>query len=80
LAGDFHLAAMGRLTVAGPGATQVEILVGPGAQTGNPLALLLQPPQFDWFSLENKLHPHLGRPRHHHGEDRVLRGRRSHDH
>jgi len=48
LSGDFHLAFIGHVAVDGPGSTQLEILVGPGAQTPSPLAWTLQPPQFDW--------------------------------
>ena len=53
LAGDFHLACAGRVATSGPGATQVEILAGPGAQTGNPLAATLTAPQFDFQTTTN---------------------------
>ena len=48
ISGDFHLASMGRVSTSGPGATQSEVLVGPGAQNGNLLAATLGGPQFDW--------------------------------
>jgi alkaline phosphatase D len=48
VAGDFHLASAGRVSTSGPGASQIEVLVGPGAQTGNILAATLTGPQFDW--------------------------------
>ena len=39
VAGDFHLASVQRVSVSGAGEKQHEILVGPGAQVGNPLAI-----------------------------------------
>jgi alkaline phosphatase D len=53
LAGDFHLASAQRVATSGPGATQIEILAGPGAQSGNPLAFGLGAPQFDFASTTN---------------------------
>lgn len=54
VAGDFHLASLGKVGVAGaPGATQTEVLVGPGAQTGNPLAAFLNEPQFSFSTTTN---------------------------
>jgi len=53
VAGDFHLASMGHVDTDGLGADQVEVLVGPAAQTGNPLAVTLGAPQFDWASSDN---------------------------
>jgi alkaline phosphatase D len=53
VAGDFHLASMGRVAASGAGSTQLEVLVGPGGQNGNVLAGTLGPPQFDWSSREN---------------------------
>ncbi len=50
VAGDFHLASVGRVSTSGVGSTQTEILVGPGAQVANPLVLSVRPPQFDWSS------------------------------
>lgn len=50
IAGDFHLASAGRVARSGPGATQIELLVGPGANTANPLAFTLGGPQFDFAS------------------------------
>lgn len=54
LSGDFHFASCGRVSPSGPGANAVELLVGPGAQTPNPLwALLVDDPQFDFASGTN---------------------------
>jgi len=53
VAGDFHFASIGRVSGSGFGSTQTEILVGPGAQTGNPASFLLRGPQFDWSSMTN---------------------------
>lgn len=53
LAGDFHLASAGRVATSGPGSTQLELLAGPGAQTGNLLAAFLNGPQFDFATREN---------------------------
>lgn len=50
VSGDFHMASVGRVSTSGAGASQTEILVGPGAQTGNPLAASARAPQFDWSS------------------------------
>lgn len=53
LSGDFHLASLGRVAESGLGATQLEILSGPGGQTQNPLWSILYAPQFDWASGTN---------------------------
>jgi phosphodiesterase/alkaline phosphatase D-like protein len=54
VSGDFHLAKMGFVSPEGsPGATQVEVLVGPGAQGGNALASTLIADHFHWKSTEN---------------------------
>jgi phosphodiesterase/alkaline phosphatase D-like protein len=53
VAGDFHLASAGRVATSGAGARQVEVLVGPGAQSPNPLYTSLRAPQFDWASGTN---------------------------
>ena len=54
VAGDFHLASVQRVSVSGAGQKQNEILVGPGAQVGNPLAIGLSlRDQFDWSSTRN---------------------------
>lgn len=50
VAGDFHLACMGRISMAGPGRQAVEVLVGPGAQDANPIPSYPGFPQFDWAS------------------------------
>jgi alkaline phosphatase D len=50
VSGDFHLASTGRVSPSGPGSTQLEVLLGPGAQAPNPAHYLLVPPQFDWAS------------------------------
>ena len=70
VAGDFHLASSQRVSTSGVGATQTEILVGPGAQTGNPLAWTIGGAQFDFTSTENnyvalELLPDIGRIRAH---------------
>ena len=49
IGGDFHLGFVSRVgTGDDPGAGQMEIAVGPGAQTANPLVLTLTEPQFDF--------------------------------
>ena len=53
LSGDFHMASMGRVSPSGPGSMQLEILAGPGAQTGNVGARILAAPQFDWATEAN---------------------------
>ncbi|MCI0672232.1 MAG: alkaline phosphatase D family protein [Myxococcaceae bacterium] len=50
VAGDFHLASMGRVSRTGPGARLHEVLVGPGANVSNPSPSYPAPPQFDWSS------------------------------
>ncbi|MFK7989372.1 MAG: alkaline phosphatase [Sandaracinaceae bacterium] len=53
VSGDFHLACIGAVARSGPGASQTEILAGPGAQIGNPGSFLLREPQFSWASITN---------------------------
>jgi alkaline phosphatase D len=54
VSGDFHLACIGRVGAAGaPGATQLEALVGPGAQAPNALPSYPAGPQWDWASGKN---------------------------
>ncbi|MDQ3036215.1 MAG: alkaline phosphatase D family protein [Myxococcota bacterium] len=53
VAGDFHLASAQRVATSGPGSAQTEVLVGPGAQTGNLLARFLTSAQFDFATGEN---------------------------
>jgi phosphodiesterase/alkaline phosphatase D-like protein len=53
VAGDFHLASAQRVSGSGAGATQIEILAGPGAQTGNILAATLGGAQFDFATSRN---------------------------
>lgn len=48
VAGDFHLASSQAVATSGPGSTQREILVGPGAANANPLTFKLRAPQFDF--------------------------------
>lgn len=48
VAGDFHLACMGRVAKTGVGSTQIEVLVGPGGQSPNASPTYPGPPQFDW--------------------------------
>ena len=52
VSGDFHFASAQRVSPAGQaGATQIEILVGPGASHGNPAAFALGgEPQFDFVA------------------------------
>lgn len=54
LSGDFHLACIGRVSKAGePGGTQLEALVGPGAQAPNSLPSYPGGPQWDWANGRN---------------------------
>lgn len=48
LAGDFHLAFISQVSTSGPGATQREVLCGPGAQDSNALLPSLTAPQFSF--------------------------------
>jgi alkaline phosphatase D len=48
IAGDFHLGSIGRVAASGIGATQLEVLAGPGAQTPNVLYTTLGGAQFDF--------------------------------
>lgn len=50
VAGDFHLASVGRVSREPPGRDALEVLVGPGAQSANPSPTYPGPPQFDWSS------------------------------
>jgi alkaline phosphatase D len=51
VAGDFHLGSTGRLGRSGLGASQIEVLVGPGAQVPNPLlGTLRNNDQFDFVT------------------------------
>ncbi|MBL8955527.1 MAG: alkaline phosphatase D family protein [Myxococcaceae bacterium] len=50
LAGDFHLACAGRVSLEGPGSSARELLVGPGAQLANISPSFPSGPQFDWAS------------------------------
>lgn len=54
VSGDFHLASIGRVSREGePGGTQLEVLVGPGAQSPNSLPSYPAKPQWDWASGRN---------------------------
>ncbi len=54
LSGDFHFASVGRVSAEGPGASQTEILAGPGAQVPNYIGMGLNAKeQFDWASARN---------------------------
>lgn len=54
VSGDFHLASAGFVGAVGqPGETIREVLVGPGAQVGNPSAFLLRSSQWSWASVTN---------------------------
>lgn len=50
VAGDFHLATRMRVSRAGPGSTQLEALVGPGANISNPSPSYPGLPQADFAS------------------------------
>lgn len=53
LSGDFHLASLGRISGSGLGSDMLEVLAGPGGQTGNYAASTLGGSQFDWATAEN---------------------------
>lgn len=54
IAGDFHLGALGRVSPPGmPGASLLEVTVGPAANFVNGFASLLTAPQFDWAVAQN---------------------------
>jgi alkaline phosphatase D len=53
ISGDFHLAFIGKVSTSGPGANQREVLVGPGAQSANPLVSTLAAPQFSFATGTN---------------------------
>jgi len=50
VAGDFHLACSGRVSLSGPGQSAREILVGPAAQLPNLSPSYPAGPQFEWSS------------------------------
>lgn len=50
VAGDFHLALCGRVSMKGPGQRAREILVGPGANMPNVSPSYPDRPQFDWVT------------------------------
>ncbi len=50
VAGDFHLASMGRVSLSGPGQSAIEVMVGPGSSAANPSPTYPTLPQFDWAS------------------------------
>lgn len=53
VSGDFHLGSVQRVAKSGPGANQLEVLAGPGAQKSNLLVPFLEPPQFDFATGKN---------------------------
>jgi alkaline phosphatase D len=53
LSGDFHLGCVARLEPSGPDARVIEVLMGPGGQLPNPIASLLDPPQYDFATSES---------------------------
>ena len=53
LSGDFHLAFISHVSTSGPGATQREVLCGPGGQSANPLVSSLTQPQFSYATGTN---------------------------
>ncbi|MGQ0507714.1 MAG: alkaline phosphatase D family protein [Myxococcaceae bacterium] len=50
VAGDLHMASMGRVSMRGPGQKAIEVLVGPGGNEANPSPSYPRAPQFDWAS------------------------------
>ncbi len=52
LSGDFHLGCVGRVEPRGPDARTREVLMGPGGQLPNPMASLLEAPQFEFATSE----------------------------
>ncbi|MFZ5441124.1 MAG: alkaline phosphatase D family protein [Myxococcota bacterium] len=48
LTGDFHMGVAGRVSLEGPGATQLEIAAGPAGQFSNPSPSYPGAPQFDF--------------------------------
>jgi len=82
VAGDFHLGCMARVERSGTASEQREFLVGPGAQTANPLWSTLRMPQFLWSTGESnytsfELIPEERRYRvtYHAGDGRTLQSR-----
>ena len=82
IAGDFHLGCMAQVERSGVGSTQQEFLVGPGAQTANPLWSTLRMPQFSWSTGESnyttfELNPadRSFRVVYHSGDRRILQSR-----
>lgn len=53
LSGDFHLGCVGSVEPRGPHARTLEVLMGPGGQLPNPMASLLNPPQFLFATSES---------------------------
>jgi alkaline phosphatase D len=56
LTGDFHIGVAGRVSLEGPGSSQVEIAAGPaGTNFPNPALSYPSPPQFDFASAVNNV-------------------------
>jgi len=55
LSGDFHLGTVGRVAREGLGASQIEILCGPGAQRGNPLVYALDDTQWPFATATSNM-------------------------
>ncbi len=53
LAGDFHLAFISQVSTSGAGASQREVLCGPGGQVTNQLLYSLGAPQFSYVTGTN---------------------------
>jgi alkaline phosphatase D len=54
VSGDFHLGSIGNVGGMGaPGANQLEVLAGPGAQLPNPLSFALGAPMWDFATEQN---------------------------
>lgn len=53
LSGDFHLGCVARVERSGPDRRLIEVLMGPGGQLPNPIASLLDPPQYEFATSES---------------------------
>ncbi|MFT3713401.1 MAG: alkaline phosphatase D family protein [Archangium sp.] len=53
VSGDHHFASSGWVAAVDPGRTQLEVLVGPGAQSGNIAYALLRPPRWQFATDTN---------------------------
>ena len=53
LSGDFHLGCVAHVERSGPDQRLIEVLMGPGGQLPNPIASLLDPPQYEFATSES---------------------------